>query len=140
MIHAAIMGSIDRFLSILIEHTGGIFPLWLSPVQVKVLPISDKHVEYAQGVVTQLRESNVRVELDDSSETLGKKVRNAKVEKVPYMLVIGDKEVESGTVSVERRDPIREPAASNGAGKGKIGVQPVAEFINNLAAEIKSRA
>ena len=139
MIHLAIAGSLERFLSVYIEHTAGAFPTWLSPVQVKVLPISDKHLKYAQGVFAKLHDAGVRVELDDSSETLGKKVRNAKVEKVPYMLVIGDKEIESGTVTVERRDPIREPAASNGAGKEKIGAQTVEEFVNNLLEEVKNR-
>ncbi|MEK7155542.1 MAG: threonine--tRNA ligase [Patescibacteria group bacterium] len=128
VVHRSSIGSIERTMAFLIEKYAGAFPTWLSPVQVKILPISDKHLEYAQGVFTQLRNAGVRVELDDSSETLGKKVRNAKVEKVPYMLVIGDAEMGAESVAVESRD------------KGKIGVQPVAEFINTIAAEIKSRA
>src|SRR3990167_433556 len=88
MIHAAIMGSIERFLSILIEHTGGAFPLWLSPAQVSVLPISDKHTEYAKGVVEQLHAENIRVELKEG-DSLGKRIRAAKMEKVPYLLVVG---------------------------------------------------
>lgn len=128
MIHRALIGSPDRFMGILIEHYAGAFPTWLSPVQVKVLAISDKHIEYAQGVFTQLRDAGMRVELDDSSETLGKKVRNGKTEKVPYLLVIGDAEMAADSVAVESRD------------KGKIGVQPIAEFINTLITEIKSRA
>lgn len=104
MVHAAIMGSIERYLSILIEHYGGAFPLWLSPVQVKVLPIGEKQNAYAEDVFKTLRENNIRVERDDSDETLGKKIRNAKLEKVPYFLVIGDKEVEDKTVTLESRD------------------------------------
>lgn len=104
MVHAAIMGSIERYLSILIEHYGGAFPLWLSPVQVKVLPIGEKQNAYAEDVFKTLRENNIRVELDDSDETLGKKIRNAKLEKVPYFLVIGDKEVEDKIVTLESRD------------------------------------
>lgn len=128
MIHAAIMGSIERFLSVYLEHSGGLFPTWLSPVQVKVLPISDKHAEYAKGVLSSLLEVGVRAELDDSSESLGKKVRNAKVEKVPYFLVVGDAEMEAGSVAVEHRE------------KGKIGAQKTQEFIDSLLGEIKARA
>jgi len=128
MIHLAIAGSLERFLSVYIEHTAGAFPTWLAPVQVKVLPISDKHIEYAQNIFSQLRDAGVRVELDDSSETLGKKVRGAKVEKVPYWLVVGDAEVAAHTVTVERRE------------KGKIGAQPLADFLSTLLSEIKVRA
>lgn len=103
MIHFAIAGSLERFLSVYIEHTGGAFPLWLSPVQVKVLPVSEKHHEYARGVFQKLRASGIRAELDDNNESLGKRIRAAKLEKVPYFFVIGDKEVEVGTVTVEAR-------------------------------------
>ncbi|MEN8253268.1 MAG: threonine--tRNA ligase [Patescibacteria group bacterium] len=112
MIHAAIMGSIERFLSILIEHSAGKFPVWLSPVQVRVLPISEKHLEYAREVVKKLQvvetqhvaSVQVRVELDSSAESLGKKIRNAQKEKLPYMLVVGDKEAENNQVAVRARD------------------------------------
>ena len=105
MLHAAIMGSIERFMSILIEHFAGAFPLWLSPVQVKILPISgEKHAEYAESVYKYLKENNVRVELDDSNESLGKKIRSAKIEKIPYLVIIGDKEKESKKLTIEKRN------------------------------------
>lgn len=103
MIHCAIMGSIERFSAVLIEHVGGNFPLWLSPVQVKVLPVSDKHHAYAREVADALITAGIRAELDDASESLGKKIRAAKGERVPYFLVLGDKEVESGSVTLESR-------------------------------------
>jgi threonyl-tRNA synthetase len=95
MIHAAIMGSIERFMGTLIEHTAGNFPLWLSPVQVRVLPIGEAHHAFAKEITDALKKENMRAELDDSKDGLGKKVRGAKVEKIPYWLVIGDKEVEA---------------------------------------------
>lgn len=102
MIHAAIMGSIERFLSVLIEHTAGNFPVWLAPVQVRVLPVSEKQAEYAATVANALTNAGVRVEVS-ADESLGKRIRAAKGEKIPYLLVVGDKEVESGSVSVEAR-------------------------------------
>ena len=128
MIHRALVGSPDRFMGILIEHYSGAFPTWLAPVQVKVLPISEKHAAYAKQVAEQLYQANIRSEVDDSNETLGKKVRNTKTQKVPYFLVIGDAEVESQTVAVEHRE------------KGKIGTLPVAELIATLTEEIRTRA
>ncbi|MCU0660492.1 MAG: threonine--tRNA ligase [Candidatus Pacebacteria bacterium] len=104
MIHAAIMGSIERFMSTLIEHYAGAFPLWLSPVQVAILPISDKHSEYARDVLGKLKASGIRAEIDDSRESLGKKIRAAKTQKLPYLIVIGDKEMESQTVTLEGRN------------------------------------
>lgn len=104
MLHAAIMGSIERFLSVYIEHTSGAFPLWLSPVQITVLPIGEDHKEYAEEITQTLKEHNIRVELDDSDETLGKRIRNWKISKVPYALVIGDSEVESKKLKVESRE------------------------------------
>ncbi len=103
MIHAAIMGSIERFMSIMIEHTAGIFPVWLSPVQVVIAPISEKQSEYANDVYKKLLEKNIRVELDDSNESLGKRIRNSKMSKVPYIVVIGDKEKEANLITVEGR-------------------------------------
>ena len=94
----------ERFLSVIIEHFAGEFPLWLSPVQVKVLPIAETHNEYAEAVVESLRKSGIRVEIDDSNESFGKKVRNAKVEKVPYFVVIGDEEVKAMKVTLEGRE------------------------------------
>tara|TARA_B100000745_G_scaffold50559_2_gene30239 strand:- start:16130 stop:17881 length:1752 start_codon:yes stop_codon:yes gene_type:complete len=103
MIHAAIMGSIERFLSVYIEHTGGVFPLFLSPVQVAILPIADSHKEYAEEVRKTLEENGVRVEQRSEDETLGKKIRSVKEQKIPYFIVIGDKEVESKSVKLESR-------------------------------------
>ena len=128
MIHAAIMGSIERFLSVLIEHGGGAFPLWLSPVQVKVLSVSEKYASYAKEVSDALTAANIRVELDDSNESLGKKIRNAKIDKTPYLLVVGEKEVEAKTVSVESRD------------KGKMDAASLTNFIQRAAEEIRTRA
>lgn len=104
IIHSAVMGSIERFVAVLIEHTGGVLPLWLSPVQVKVLPVSEKHGAYGAEIFKQLKETGVRAELDVSDESLGKKIRTAKLEKVPYFFVVGDKEVASGAVTVEGRE------------------------------------
>lgn len=127
MIHAAIMGSLERFMSILIEHTAGVFPTWLSPVQVSAIPVSEKHLEYAQSIVTKLKEAGIRAELDDSNETLGKKIRAWKLAKNPYALVIGDKEVESNMLSIEMRN-------------GEKLSESVEAFIKRLTQEIKTRA
>ena len=127
MIHSAIMGSIERFTAVLLEHTAGILPLWLSPVQVRVLPISVVHTGYAQEVLAELKAANIRVEVDDSNESLGKKIRDAKLEKIPYLLVVGDKEVEAKTVSIESRD------------NGKLDITSLADFITRATEEIKER-
>lgn len=127
MIHAAIMGSIERFLSILIEHFAGSFPLWLSPVQVVILPIADRHLEYAESALSALKSAYIRAELDDKAETLGAKIRNAQMQKIPYMLIIGDKEVETKTVSERGR-----------SGKD-YGQQPLSEFIKNIRNEIDNK-
>jgi threonyl-tRNA synthetase len=104
MIHRAIAGSLERFMAIMIEHFAGNFPLWLSPVQLAIIPVAEAHVLYAQEVADVLREQSFRIELDDSSESMGKKIRNAKKERLPYFIVIGDKEVEGRTVTLESRD------------------------------------
>ncbi len=127
MIHAAIMGSLERFLSILLEHTQGKFPLWLSPVQVKVLPIGENHFAYATTVMDKLKAADIRVELDVSDETLGKKVRGAKTEKIPYIIVIGDKEVSDNKISVESR------------GVGNLGQMSPDDLVIKLKDEIKER-
>ncbi len=103
MIHRALLGSIERFLGVLIEHYGGAFPVWISPIQVKILPITDRHVEYARKVKERLEKENLRVELDSRNEKIGKKIREAQIEKVPYMLIIGDKEVKNDTLSLRLR-------------------------------------
>lgn len=120
MIHSAIMGSIERFSAILIEHLGGNFPFWLSPVQVWILPITDTHNAYAKEVFELLKSANIRAELHDESETLGKKIRNGKMQKIPYLLVIGDKEVEEKSVTIESR------------GEGNKGAVKLEELIKNL--------
>jgi len=104
VLHVAILGSFERFMGVLIEHYAGAFPLWLSPVQVKILPISEKQLDYAEKVYKELKDSVIRVELDSSNESLGKKIRNAKMEKIPYLIVIGNKEKESETLTVEGRE------------------------------------
>jgi len=104
VIHRAISGSLERFMGVMIEHFAGVFPLWLSPVQVKILPISEeKHLDYANKIYEFMKNEDIRVELDTSKESLGKKIRNAKMEKVPYLIVIGDKEKDSETLTVEGR-------------------------------------
>jgi threonyl-tRNA synthetase len=104
VVHRSSIGAIERIMAFLIEKYAGAFPLWLSPVQVKILPISDKHLEYAKEVSEKLRQEGIRFELDDSNETLGKKVRNFKTEKVPYAIVLGDKEVEEKKLTLESRE------------------------------------
>ena len=125
VIHRAILGTSDRFMAFLIEETKGILPLWLSPVQVKVLPISDDNREYAENFVTDLRLAGFRVELDDSNEKIGYKIRRAQLEKVPYMLVIGKKEEENGTVGVRSRS------------EGDLGAIAKEEFISKIKEEEK---
>ncbi len=127
MIHCAIMGSIERFMATLIEHTAGNFPTWLSPVQIKVIPVRENHNEYAGAIAHKIKELGIRVEFDDSSEGLGKKVRAAKVDKIPYWLVIGDKEVEAGKVTLESRDA------------GQLGQVSVEELLSKLTTEIKEK-
>lgn len=124
MIHCAIMGSIERFMSIIIEHFGGAFPLWLSPLQVQIVPIAENHHEYAQKVFSTLKENGIRVDIDTSNESLGKKIRASKLEKTPYTLVIGDKEIEAGAVGVESRDA------------GQLGPMKTSDFLSKILEEI----
>ncbi len=125
VIHRALLGSIERFFGILIEHYAGNFPLWLAPTQVMVLPIADRHFEFAEKVVDQLRNANLRVETDKRNEKIGFKIREAEVQKIPYMLIIGDKEVESGQVSVRHK------------GEGDLGSMDVDQIRDRLLEEIK---
>ena len=127
MVHAAIMGSIERFLAVLIEHLAGNFPLWLSPVQVKVIPVRENHNEYAKEIFNLLKENNIRVELDDEEANLGGKVRDAKNNKLPYWIVIGDKEIEANKVTLESRDA------------GQLGQMTKEELISKLLEEIKNK-
>lgn len=127
VIHRAVYGSIDRFIGMLTEHYAGAFPLWLAPVQVKLLPVSDQVLEYALEVKRLLTEAGLRIELDGRQEKLGYKIREAQLEKVPYMLVIGDKEAEAGTVSVRKR------------GEGDIGLIETRELMAQILSEIKQK-
>ena len=120
MVHRTVFGSVERFLGILIENYNGAFPVWLAPVQVKFLPISDKHLAYAKELRKKFKKMGIRVEVDESNEKIGYKIRKAQMEKVPYMAVIGDKEMESNTLSIRDR------------AKGDIGAQPVDEFIAHV--------
>jgi threonyl-tRNA synthetase len=126
-VHRALMGSFERFIGILIEHYAGEFPLWLAPVQAIVLPIADRHLDYARGAAERLRAAGLRVEIDERSESIGKKIREAEVLKVPYMLVVGDKEQEVDSVAVRRHT------------EGDLGDQPVDEFAERALHEIADR-
>ena len=113
MIHRAVLGSIERFIAVLTEHLGGKFPVWMAPVQARILPISaERHMDYAQEIARQLRAAGLRVELDSRNEKIGYKVREAQLEKIPYMLIVGNEEAESGTVNVRRRDQERRETLS----------------------------
>src|SRR3989338_4577141 len=127
MIHRALIGSPDRFMGILIEHYSGAFPLWLSPIQVKVIPVRENHNTYAKEIYDLLRKSDIRVELDDADENLGTKVRDAKNNKIPYWIVIGDKEIEATKVTLESRD------------SGTLGQISKEELVEKLLEEIENR-
>lgn len=127
MLHRAGYGSLERFIGILIEHYAGAFPTWIAPVQVKVIPVTEKNLEYAKAVADAMSESDIRVEVEEANETLGYKIRKAQMEKVPYMLIVGDKEMKSHTVSIRSRK------------NGDEGSTPVAMFVANLIREIKTR-
>ena len=126
VIHRAILGTLDRFMAFLIEETKGAFPTWLAPVQVKVLPISEKHVEYAEKVREVLEQKGIRVEVDSRAEKIGYKIREAQLKKVPYMLVVGDKEQEANAVGVRKR------------GEGDVGQMNLIEFANKIEEEVKN--
>jgi threonyl-tRNA synthetase len=127
MIHRVAFGSIERFIGILIEHFAGAFPTWLAPVQVKVLPISDKFMDYAKEVTDKLNAADVRVELDTRSEKIGYKIREAQMQKIPYMLVVGAKEAEQGVVSVRSRY------------NGDEGQKDLDTFLSEIKEEIRTR-
>jgi threonyl-tRNA synthetase len=128
MIHRVVFGSIERFIGILIEHFAGAFPLWLAPVQVKLLIIAESHREYAKALMEKLTANGVRCELDDRNEKIGYKIRQAQLEKIPYMLVLGDKEVEAGVVAVRSRKT------------GETEVMPQDELVSRLVTEISTKA
>jgi threonyl-tRNA synthetase len=128
MIHRALLGSMERFFGVLVEHYGGAFPVWLSPVQAVLIPIADRHVDYCFQVADRLKRAGLRVEVDDSSDRMRNKIRKAQEQKTPYMLVVGDREVESGQVSVRLR--------SGEDLKGK----PVEEFIAMAHKAVEEKA
>jgi threonyl-tRNA synthetase len=127
MIHRALMGSYERFIGILLEHFSGELPLWLAPVQAIVLPISDRHAAYGAGVRDQLRAADVHAELDDRGESVARKIRDAELRKIPYMLVVGDREADTGQVAVRRH------------GREDDGSMAVTEFVDRIRAEIENR-
>lgn len=120
IIHRALMGSLERFVGIITEHYAGAFPLWLAPVQAIVLPISDKHLEYANKVVNEFKSKDVRIEVDERSESIGRKIREAEMQKIPYMLIVGDKEIDTKKVAVRKY------------GEGDIGQKNIKDAINNI--------
>ncbi len=128
VIHRAILGTMDRFMCFLIEETKGAFPLWLAPVQVKILTIADRHIEYADKLLHELESKGIRVELDNREEKIGYKIREAQLQKIPYMLIIGDKEVDENKVSVRSRD------------NGDLGIMEKDSFIKKVEEEIKNLA
>jgi threonyl-tRNA synthetase len=128
MVHRALWGSIERFFGVLIEHYAGAFPAWLAPVQVAVLPLSEKTIDYARKVTQQMKDAGFRVHLDDRNEKLQGKIRDAQLQKIPYMLVLGGREAEAGTVGVRHRT------------KGDLGPRPIEQFVADLRAEVDTRA
>ena len=128
MIHRVVFGSVERFIGVLIEHFAGAFPLWLSPIQAVILPIADRHADRAHEIEAELKKYGIRVKVDDRSEKIGYKIREAQLQKTPYMLVVGDKEVENGTVSVRHR------------GEGDIGSMELSSLCDRLADEVKTKA
>ena len=124
MIHRALLGSLERFMAVLVEHYAGAFPLWLAPVQAVVLPIADRHAEYAEQVAASLREQGFRAQVDDRNEKTGFKIREAQIQKIPYMLIVGDREAESGAVSVRSRS------------EGDKGALPLSELVEALRKEL----
>jgi threonyl-tRNA synthetase len=128
VIHRAISGSLERFMGILIEQFAGAFPVWISPVQVKIIPITDGQIEYAQKIEQTLRENHIRVELDDKSETMQNKIRNAAAEKIPYMVIIGGREAENNTISIRQRDG------------QDLGVMNLEKFLENIKDQISKKS
>jgi threonyl-tRNA synthetase len=126
MIHRALLGSFERFIGILIEHYAGEFPLWLAPLQALVLPVSDRHIDYAAQVVERLERDGLRARVDDRGESIGRKIRDAELAKVPYMLVVGDRETEAGAAALRRHR------------EGDLGTLPLDEIAERLTTEAES--
>ncbi|MFL5591061.1 MAG: His/Gly/Thr/Pro-type tRNA ligase C-terminal domain-containing protein, partial [Ktedonobacteraceae bacterium] len=128
MIHRAVTGSTERFMALIIEHFAGAFPVWLAPVQVMIIPIADRHLEYANKVMETLKAAGVRVEVDMRSERMNAKVRDAQMQKIPYMLVVGDKEVAENAVAVRLRT------------NENLGATPLASFVERITEIIKTKS
>ena len=127
VIHRVVYGSIERFIGILIEHFAGRFPVWIAPEQVKVIPVADRHSDFAKSVQAKLYAAGLRVAVDARSEKVGYKIREAQLQQVPYMIIVGDKEIESGELSIRSRD------------QGELGVQSMEDFVNLVHEEIKNK-
>jgi threonyl-tRNA synthetase len=128
MIHRALVGSMERFMGVLIEHYAGAFPVWLAPVQAVVIPIADRHLGYAKGVADRLKESGYRVNVDERSERMNAKIRDAQLQKVPYMLIVGDREAKADEVSVRLRS------------EENLGAISVEEIISRISQEVETHA
>jgi threonyl-tRNA synthetase len=128
MLHRALLGSLERFIGVLIEHYGGAFPLWLAPEQIWVIPVGSRHREYARKIGEMLKEKGIRAEAQDEAETVSKKIREGEVQKIPYMLVVGDKEIKEKSVRIRQR------------GKGDIGIMKIEEFIKKAAKEMEEKS
>jgi threonyl-tRNA synthetase len=125
MIHRALMGSMERFMGVLIEHYAGAFPVWLAPIQAKLIPIADRHLDYAQKVADQLKQAGIRVEVDSRSDRMSAKIRDAQMQKIPYMLVVGDRESEAGKVAVRLRS------------EEDLGAMSVEDFLKRAQQDIE---
>ncbi len=127
MVHRAILGSYERFMALIIEHFAGAFPLWLSPIQVSVLPIGENHKQYAKSVLRQLIDQGIRAEINEENESVGKKIRQGEMQKIPYLLIVGDKEIQAESVAVRQRS------------KGDLGMQKLPDFIEKIMNELKEK-
>ena len=128
MIHRVVFGSVERFIGMITEHFAGAFPAWLAPVQVALLPIADRHLDYVNGIKEMLEARGIRCEVDDRNEKIGKKIRDNQLQKIPYMLVVGDKDIENHSVSVRSRK------------EGDIGATSPETFLTKLLEEIETKA
>jgi threonyl-tRNA synthetase len=128
MIHRALLGSLERFIGCLIEHYAGAFPLWIAPVQAVILPIADRHLDYAEQLARRLNSEGIRVEIDYRKESVGKKIRDAEIDKVPYMLLVGDKEEDAGAVAVRSY------------AEGDLGARPIEELVSTMVRQVEKKA
>jgi len=127
MIHRALLGSLERFIGVLLEHYSGDLPLWLSPVQIWTIPISEKHEKYAKEINVKLLENEIRAEIRNDNETISKKIREGEIQKIPYLLVVGDKEIKAKSVSIRKRK------------QGNIGEMKLDKFIEKIKKEIEEK-